>query len=161
MSPRARPAQQGPESLRSRAAELRRLAAELEAEASELATPAAPADEALDLVALGVRYGFTRQSLRSAAKTGLRVFRGPRNKLTCFRSDVDSWIRSRCWTPRSRPAESDDEALARAEQEIMARNGLGTRSQQPNSAGSASVAKTSPVGATGNQPLTALPGGRR
>jgi hypothetical protein len=115
-----------PESLRARAAELRRLADELDATAS-LVAPPGPA-ELLNLARLRAEFGFSRESLLSAAQRGLAVHRGPRGRLCSFRTDVEAWIRSRAWTPsKAREAEAPDDALARAEAELMAGGGLYTR----------------------------------
>lgn len=72
--------------------------------------------------------GWSRESLASAAKQGLPVYRGPRGKIQVRQSDIDAWITSRPWRPvrSARPAASDlDEwqAEADAELEAMAKGG--------------------------------------
>ena len=112
--------------LRAKAATLRALADDLDLQA-ESVEDSAPTAEALNLEALKA-YGFTRQSLQSAAEKGLPVHKGPRGRLICYRADVDTWIKSRAWTPSSRKAErTEDDALAQAEAELMALDGYGNR----------------------------------
>jgi hypothetical protein len=114
-----------PTALLARAADLRRMADELEA----LAEVEAPkTSEILDLAKLRTEFGFSRESLLSAARGGLPVHRGPRRRLCAFRDDVEAWIRSRAWTPvKARAKEAPDDALARAEAELMASSGGNTR----------------------------------
>jgi len=136
-----------PAQLRAQAAQLRQLASELEASAAalELASAEAPA-QALDLAALRRDFGFSRESLASAARDGLPVHRGPRSRLLAFRSDVEAWIRSRAWAPSTRraPAESDDGALARAEAELLALDGRATRPKQAKTAATAQLPESPP-----------------
>lgn len=68
-------------------------------------------DPWLDLAALR-DYGFTRESLRSAAEKGLAVHRGPRGKILVRESDIDAWIKSRPWKPgpRKTPVRDLEEA---------------------------------------------------
>lgn len=122
--------------LRAKAATLRALADDLDLQAESL-EDTAPTTEALNLQELK-RYGFTRESLKSAAHNGLAVHKGPRGRLICYRADVDAWIKSRAWTPSSRKVErTEDDALAQAEAELMALGGCGTRAPQLFSADSA------------------------
>lgn len=124
-----------PERLRARAAALRQLAGDLDAEAHAIESGAGGHAPPLDLAELGTEFGFTRESLGSAVRQGLRVHRGPRNRVMAFRSDVETWIRSRAWTPSARrKPESEDAALARAEAELMVLHRSGNRRKQGKTA---------------------------
>ncbi len=144
--------------LRARAIELRAIAADLEAQAdAEDRQGAAQRAQALDLGALAEEFGFSRQSLASAAAHGLPVHRGPRGRLMAFREDVEAWIRSRAWTPRRRQAEGlSDAELEQAEGDFLASIGCGTRSHQPKQATSEAPARNSGASVT---PIRALTGG--
>lgn len=66
----------------------------------------------LSLRQLSAEYGFSRESLASAARDGLNVHRGPKGRLMCRRADVEEWLSSRPWTPattkRGSPGSADD-----------------------------------------------------
>lgn len=145
--------------LRAKAATLRALADDLDLQA-ESVEDTAPTAEALNLQELKA-YGFTRQSLRSAAEKGLPVHRGPRGRIICYRADVDAWIKSRAWTPSSRKAErTEDDALAQAEAELMALGGCVTRAHQLFSAESANGDENTRGLLKGKRALSAV-GGQR
>jgi hypothetical protein len=136
-----------PADLLARATELRHLADALETEARQQATITAQPSPALDLGSLRAEFGFSRESLASAARDGLSVHRGPRGRLLAFRSDVESWIRSRAWAPSTRrlsETEPEDESLARAERELLAADGCGTRRGQPKKASKSALQETPP-----------------
>lgn len=144
--------------LRERASELRAIASALEAQAeAPQRLSASQSAQALDLRSLSSEYGFTRQSLGSAAANGLPVHRGPRGKLMAFREDVESWIRSRAWVPRRRQAEGLTGAdLEQAEGDFLASIGCTTRRAKPNQARPNESARNSGGSVT---PIRALAGG--
>lgn len=86
---------------------------------AETADPPREDDPWLTLADL-TKEGWTRESLKSAAQTGLPVKRGPRGKIFVRRSAVDEWIESRDWKPGPRKVTPTDsledahEATARA-----------------------------------------------
>lgn len=145
-------------SLRSQAAQLRAIASELEAQADAFdRNERQSAAEALGLPQLGAEYGFSRESLKSASEHGLPVHKGPRGRLTCFRADVDAWIRSRAWTPTARKIErSEDDALAQAEAELLALGGFNTRSPKPFSAESSNADENSGAPLQGKRALRSV-----
>jgi hypothetical protein len=149
--------------LRSRAAELRAIASALEAEADALdRTAQQTGSEALGLAELREAFGFTRESLKTAQAHGLAVHKGPRGRVMAFRSDVESWIRSRAWTPTARKVErSEDDALDAALAELSALGGLNTRSTQDFSAGSGEGDENAEAPVQGKRALRAIGGGRR
>ncbi len=127
-----------------RAAELRRMADELEALAAH--TEAPQASELLDLAKLRTEFGFSRESLQSAAQHGLAVHRGPRGRLCAFREDVVMWVRSRAWKPRAHQEDTDEgAALARAEAELLSLSGLRTRQKREKSHSTVELTETMEV----------------
>lgn len=60
----------------------------------------------LSLSQLSAEFGFSRESLASAARDGLSVRRGPKGRLMVRRVDVEEWLLARPWTPRARRQDS-------------------------------------------------------
>lgn len=84
---------------------------------------------ALDFSQLKERYGFSRESLASAARDGLPVHLGPKRRIMAFSRDVEAWIRSRKWQPRKAPVPGDGtDAWERANREAESALGLGGES---------------------------------
>lgn len=66
----------------------------------------------LSLAQLTAEFGFSRESLASAARDGLNVHRGPKGRLMVRRADVEQWLSARPWTPpcpkQASPKSADD-----------------------------------------------------
>lgn len=115
--------------LRLQAEQMRVMADQLDAQADELQSQSSQdGSEWVFMAALESDYGFTRQSLRAAADSGLPVSRGAKGRIMCRRSDVDRWIASRPWKPgkgscKPKPGASDLQAAHEASMRALGLTG--------------------------------------
>lgn len=65
-------------------------------------------DDWLDLKQLTKEFGFSRESLASAARDGLAVSKGPKGRLLVRRSDVEAWLVSRPWKAPAPKQKTED-----------------------------------------------------